>query len=231
MRNTNKFACFAAGVILAAVAHHNAYTVDYADERLIQVEGLTQSLRETVQAPIKAARAIQDWWINRSAYRRAARSARTLEDAHRGVDRYDILEPLEEDDLVVEVEAEPPVVQPPPLPDAAAPPGVAAEVAVVIAAPRPRFQPGERVVELASAARVQFGQVKNNEANVEVVRRFMSRHPLVSGATIRYSQRAQLVERAVIDYFLVRSSDMVQALVISSSRNRNREAQRVSPRS
>jgi hypothetical protein len=89
----------------------------------------------------------------------------------------------------------------------------------------PRFRRGERAYELSAAAEVKFGLMKYDNANKEVVRRYMSRHDLVISYDVRASHQAALIDRAMTEYFTVREDDLVQTYTVNNKRNIKRIGQ------
>jgi len=93
----------AAGVATYGVVNSDKLTRDHVRQALEnEVENQRRVLSSTANVivgglcvPVDACRRLQNWWTNRSAERRAERSARQLEDAIRDEDRYDPLEEFE----------------------------------------------------------------------------------------------------------------------------------------
>jgi hypothetical protein len=88
---------------------------------------------------------------------------------------------------------------------------------------RPRFlSRGARAVELAHAAELKFGVQDMSGANEETVRRWMSRHELVDNYSVRNSDKAALVRRAITRYFTATESDLRDEFIIHNTLNRKR---------
>lgn len=87
------------------------------------------------------------------------------------------------------------------------------------------FARGERARQLAAAAELNFGALSKNEANKEIIRRFMARHELVTDFSVRFTDRLALSDRALQIYFIRTENDLVNVYTIENAKNTKRHKQ------
>jgi hypothetical protein len=82
------------------------------------------------------------------------------------------------------------------------------------------FKRGERVEELAAAAKLHFPGVCTYMPAQDIsVRKWMSRHALVEDGDLRESQKLDLVASAVATFWTVTEVDMIPVMVAKDPRN------------
>jgi hypothetical protein len=159
--------------------------------------------KQVLDAPISAARTIRNWWINRSASRRAKREAgRMLKKMrNRRRTRFDW---EEQGDVGL---------------------ALGDETQVRDVRRRRTFRRGERVDEIVFSHLNKFGPLKPTELNRKLIRTETLRHDLYNHSSIREKAKYRLMQSVLFQYFVITDSDMVEAFLLLDSSNLRRADQ------